>query len=144
MKLLVVTPEPVDAGALRADLPADLVSELIIGMYLQLARRMTRSATRPDFELWARTTDTLMVEGLAARTRQLLEARGWRRIEIGNAPATARRSALLYPARRRGEAERLANQFGFALQRRQGSNATLTLHLGSDAAAFLRSAAPAG
>jgi AcrR family transcriptional regulator len=58
----------IDAGALRGDIPADLVSELIIGMYLQLARRMTRATTRPDFELWARTADALVVEGLAVRT----------------------------------------------------------------------------
>lgn len=52
---------------LRADLDPDLVSELVVGMYLQLGRRMLRGATRPDFDSWARTVDTLMVEGLAGR-----------------------------------------------------------------------------
>lgn len=58
---------PMGSGAFRADLDPDLVSELVIGMYLQLARRMTRLPQKPDFDLWARTVDTLMVEGLAAR-----------------------------------------------------------------------------
>ena len=57
----------IDAGGLRDDLDRDLVSELIIGMYLQLGRRMTRHATRPDFDVWARTVDALMSEGLATR-----------------------------------------------------------------------------
>jgi AcrR family transcriptional regulator len=52
------------AGGIRADLDRDLVSELLIGMYLQLGRRMTRAATRPDFESWARTVDTFTVQGL--------------------------------------------------------------------------------
>lgn len=58
---------PMAAGVLRDDLDRDLVSELVLGMYLQLARRMTRAATRPDFDRWARTVDALMTEGLAAR-----------------------------------------------------------------------------
>lgn len=60
---------PMCSGAFRADLDPDLVSELVLGMYLQLARRMTRLTQKPDFPVWARTVDTLMVEGLAARTR---------------------------------------------------------------------------
>jgi AcrR family transcriptional regulator len=56
------------AGGLRSDLDRELVSELILGMYLQLGRRMTRSSTRPDFETWARTVDSVLVEGLAPRS----------------------------------------------------------------------------
>jgi AcrR family transcriptional regulator len=55
-------------GGLRADLDRELVSELIIGMYLQLGRRMTRLSSRPDFETWARTVDSLLRDGLAARS----------------------------------------------------------------------------
>jgi len=58
---------PMAAGVFRDDLDRHIVSELVLGMYLQLARRMTRLTTRPDFEQWARTVDTLMTEGLAAR-----------------------------------------------------------------------------
>lgn len=54
-------------GALRHDLDDDLVSELIIGLYLQLARRMARLSTRPDLDAWARAVDTLVREGLAVR-----------------------------------------------------------------------------
>lgn len=59
--------DSVDAGALRGDLDRDLVSELVIGMYLQLGRRMTRLASRPDLDAWARAVDALTVEGLAVR-----------------------------------------------------------------------------
>lgn len=54
-------------GGLRDDLDRELVSELLLGMYLQLGRRMVRSETRPDLEQWARTVDSLLLEGLARR-----------------------------------------------------------------------------
>lgn len=56
------------ACGLRNDLDQDIVSELIIGMYLQLGRRMVRATTRPDFDAWARTVDALTIEGLAPRS----------------------------------------------------------------------------
>lgn len=56
-----------DAGALRTDLDRELVSELVIGMWLQLGRRMVRAGVRPDFDRWARTVDALTAEGLAVR-----------------------------------------------------------------------------
>lgn len=56
-----------DAGALRSDLDRELVSDLVIGMWLQLGRRMVHAATRPDFDVWARTVDSLTAEGLAVR-----------------------------------------------------------------------------
>lgn len=54
-----------DAGHLRQDLDSELVSEMILGIYLQLGRRMVRSPTRPDFDTWARTVAALVAEGLA-------------------------------------------------------------------------------
>lgn len=54
-------------GGLRDDLDRELVSELLLGMYLQLGRRMVRSESRPDLERWARTVSTLIMEGLARR-----------------------------------------------------------------------------
>ena len=57
-----------DAGALRTDLDRELVSDLVIGMWLQLGRRMVRASARPDFDRWARTVDALTAEGLAVRT----------------------------------------------------------------------------
>jgi AcrR family transcriptional regulator len=59
--------EAISAGGLRGDLDQDLVSEVLIGMYVQLGRRMIRAAERPDFEHWARTVNVLVVEGLAVR-----------------------------------------------------------------------------
>jgi len=55
------------AGALRPDLDRELVSDLVIGMWLQLGRRMVRAPARPDFDAWARTVDSLTAEGLAMR-----------------------------------------------------------------------------
>jgi AcrR family transcriptional regulator len=55
------------AGALRDDLDADIVSELVIGMFLHLGRRMAALSARPDFDAWARAASTLMLEGLAVR-----------------------------------------------------------------------------
>lgn len=59
--------EAMDAGFLRQDLDGDLVSELIVGMYVQLARRMIRLAEPPDFASWARDVDTFVAEGIGAR-----------------------------------------------------------------------------
>jgi len=57
------------AGALRGDLDHELVSELVIGMWLQLGRRMVRTTTRPDFEVWARTVDAITSQGLAVQDK---------------------------------------------------------------------------
>lgn len=56
-----------EAGALRKDLDRELVSDLVIGMWMQLGRRMVRAAQRPDFDGWARTVNSLTTEGLAMR-----------------------------------------------------------------------------
>lgn len=73
--------------------------------------------------------------GLAARTRLYLAQKGWRRIEIGDAPQVAARSTILYPATRRAQAARIAEQFGFALRHGPSSADRLTILLGHDAAA---------
>lgn len=59
--------EAAEHCGMRPDLDRELVSELIIAMYVQLARRMVRSSARPDFDQWARTVNTLISEGIAAR-----------------------------------------------------------------------------
>lgn len=73
--------------------------------------------------------------GLAARTRLYLAQKGWGRIEIGDAPQVATRSTILYPAARRAQATRLAQQFGFSLRHGPSSADRLTILLGRDAAA---------
>lgn len=83
--------------------------------------------------------------GLAARTRLFLAARGFRGASIGNAPAVRQQSVILYLPADRARAERIAAQFGFALERQASSGATrprgMTILLGRDAA---RDAALAG
>ena len=54
-------------------------------------------------------------QGLAANTRKYLAGRGWQQIAIGDAPKVRQNSIILYPPSRRGTAQRLAAQFGFAI-----------------------------
>ena len=105
-------------------------------------RTVTRTAhsTTIRFEARPVTAVTLLnaarVQGLAARTRSFLAARGFRGAAIGDAPAVRRHSVILYSAADRARAERIAAQFGFALERQPGTAAAkgLTILLGRDAA----------
>ena len=74
------------------------------------------------------------VQGLAARTRAYLVGRGFSGAQIGDAPAVRRQSAILYSQGETARAERLAAQFGFALERRAGAKPGVTILLGRDAA----------
>jgi hypothetical protein len=81
----------------------------------------------------ARLLNAARVQGLAARTREHLADRGWRRLEIGDAPAVRAKTLVLYPAFRRGTAQRLANQFGFT-QLKPFNGSEIVVLLGRDAA----------
>jgi hypothetical protein len=59
--------EGMAAGSMRPDIDHDLASEMIIGIYLQLGRRMVRLSEPPDLEAWARSADTFIAEGLGCR-----------------------------------------------------------------------------
>lgn len=79
-----------------------------------------------------RLLNAARVNKLAARTRTWLNARGWRGLAIGDAPATRKRSVILYPAAQRAMAQRLSAQFGFPLSRRASGTHVVVL-LGADA-----------
>lgn len=81
----------------------------------------------------ARLLNAARQQGLAARTRSHLVEKGWRRIEIGDAPAVRSKTLVLYPAFRREAAERLARQFGFT-QVRPFNGDEIVVLLGRDAA----------
>ena len=104
------------------------------------AKTMTRTATSTTirFEPRQQVAITLLnaarVQGLAARTRSYLTVRGFSSATIGDAPAVRRQSAILYSQADAVRAERLAAQFGFALERREGAKAGVTILLGRDAA----------
>jgi tetratricopeptide (TPR) repeat protein len=51
-------------------------------------------------------------QGLAARTRGYLLARGWRRIDIGDADSVRESTLVLYPSGRQATGRSLAAQFG--------------------------------
>jgi hypothetical protein len=80
-----------------------------------------------------RLLNAARVDKLAARTRVWLNSRGFRGLAIGDAPATRRRSVILYPAAQRAMAQRLSAQFGFPLSRRASGSHVVVL-LGADAA----------
>jgi hypothetical protein len=63
-----------------------------------------------------------------------LIGRGFGGAHIGNAPVVRRQSAILYSQSDAVRAERLAAQFGFALEKRAGAKAGVTILLGRDAA----------
>jgi hypothetical protein len=73
-------------------------------------------------------------QGLAARTRIVLQDRGWRKIRIGNARNVRQRSLVLYSAAHVQIAHRLAAQFRCAALKVAGLNNVVVL-LGRDAAA---------
>ena len=55
-------------------------------------------------------------------------------LRIGDAPAVRKQSVILFSAADAARAERIAAQFGFALERREGAERGLTILLGRDAA----------
>jgi hypothetical protein len=104
------------------------------------ATTVTRTATSTTlrFERKMQPAVTLLnaarVQGLAARTRAYLTGRGFRGATIGDAPAVRHQSAILYSQSEALRAERLAAQFGFALEKQQGSKPGVVILLGRDAA----------
>ena len=104
------------------------------------AKTVARTATSTTirFEKKPQPAVTLLnaarVQGLAARTRAYLAARGFASARIGDAPAVRKQSAILYVAADAPRAERIAAQFGFALERREGADGGLVILLGRDAA----------
>lgn len=104
------------------------------------AKAVVRTATSTTirFERKPQPTVTLLnaarVQGLAARTRAYLTRRGFAASRIGDAPAVRRQSAILYSQSDSVRAERLAAQFGFALEKQAGAKKGVTILLGRDAA----------
>jgi hypothetical protein len=72
---------------------------------------------------------------LAANTRSVLVARGWRELAIGDAPRTRDHSLVLYPAERQSLGLRVARQFGIASAVTNRSTRVVVL-LGRDMAAI--------
>lgn len=103
----------------------------------RLAAQPTRSATFRwvPVQPTARLLNAARNEGLAARTRAHLAQLGWRRLEIGDAPAVRAKTLVLYPAFRRATAQRLAAQFGFT-ELKPFNGSEIVVLLGRDAAAM--------
>lgn len=104
------------------------------------AKTVARSATSTTIRFDRKPQSAVVLlnaartQGLAARTRAYLTTRGFAGTRIGNAPAVRSGSAILYSAGDASRAERLAAQFGFALERREGAKSGIVILLGRDAA----------
>jgi tetratricopeptide (TPR) repeat protein len=102
------------------------------------ARTLAQTATSTTVRFEKKPAVTLLnaarVQGLAARTRAYLATRGFRGANIGDAPAVRKQSAIVYSTVDATRAERLAAQFGFSLERRQGAAVGVVILLGRDAA----------
>jgi len=98
----------------------------------------TATSTTIEFEKKVAPAVTLLnaarVQGLAARTRAYLSMRGFSSSRIGDAPAVRVKSAILYAPSEQRRAERLAAQFGFALERQPNAKDGVVVLLGRDAA----------
>jgi hypothetical protein len=86
------------------------------------------SGPRPNIRL----LNAAREQGLAARTREVLLDRGWRKIAIGDASDVRERSVVLYPSSRQRTGQSLAGQFGFNSVV-SGSAGELIVLLGRDA-----------
>ncbi|WP_284274361.1 LytR C-terminal domain-containing protein, partial [Sphingomonas astaxanthinifaciens] len=82
-----------------------------------------------------RVINAARVTRLAANTRSQLQSWGWRTVAIANAPAAAERSAILFPERRRKEAQQLGRRLGIDLHMQvAGQGGELVVRLGRDMA----------
>jgi tetratricopeptide (TPR) repeat protein len=94
---------------------------------------LTTASARPNIRL----LNAARRQGLAARNRDYLLGRGWRKIEIGDASELRELSLVLYPAARPTLGRRLAAQFGFR-SRAVDKGETFVVLLGRDAATARR------
>jgi hypothetical protein len=91
---------------------------------------LREASARPNIRL----LNAARYQGLAARTRDYLLDRGWRKIAIGDASEVRATSVVYYPSHRQATARSLAAQFGFrATQATKGNE--LVVLLGRDATA---------
>ena len=90
---------------------------------------LMKMASRPNIRL----LNAGQRQGLAAQSRAMLLARGWRKIEIGNALDVRDESMVIYPVSRRTLARSLAAQFGLS-RLVPGKDDVLIVLLGRDSA----------
>ena len=91
---------------------------------------LATASSRPNIRL----LNAARRQGLAARNREYLLARGWRKIEIGDSAEIREQSVVLYPSSRPALGRSLAAQFGFRARPIDKGNVFVVL-LGRDAAA---------
>jgi hypothetical protein len=55
------------AGVCRPDIPAEVVSAMVIGTWILLIRRMATLSNPPDFDYWVEAIQSLLADGTTAR-----------------------------------------------------------------------------
>ena len=90
---------------------------------------LATASARPNIRL----LNAARRQGLAARSREYLLGRGWRKIEIGDSTEIRDQSVVFYPASRPALGRSLAAQFGFRARPSESANVFVIL-LGRDAA----------
>ena len=131
------------ARVCSACLPERLLSSRLVNLpggrlWLPKAARSTTvrwvalndSESQPNIRL----LNAARSQGLAARTRDYLLARGWRKIEIGDADAVRESTLVMYPVARQATGRSLAAQFGLRGGTVQPGR-VIVVYLGRDAAA---------
>ncbi|HEX6072786.1 MAG TPA: LytR C-terminal domain-containing protein [Sphingomicrobium sp.] len=113
-------------------------TELVHRTALSTTVRFVPLAPAPRFA-GVRLLNAARHQGLAARTRLVLNRKGWDGVRIGDADRVRQRSLVLYSPATAGVAKRLAAEFGFGIAKdpRPGP---LTVLLGRDAIGRARSA----
>ena len=103
-----------------------------------VARAQLANARKVTVQYEKRTAMVVLnaarVQGIAARTRDYLAARGFSATRIGNAPTVVAQSIIRFPDGARDRAARIAAQFSVAPRLEQAAG-PLTLIVGRDAAA---------
>jgi hypothetical protein len=54
-------------GVMRADVPAEVIGDVIFGAYEAFGRHMSAMAEKPDLEAWARQIHLVLADGLLRR-----------------------------------------------------------------------------
>lgn len=56
-----------DGARVRADVPPDIIADIVVGTYEDFARRMIDMKEKPDLEAWARSLLLVLYEGVLER-----------------------------------------------------------------------------
>jgi AcrR family transcriptional regulator len=71
----------------RRDVPPEIMAEIVVGTYDDIARRMIGMKEKPDLELWARSLLRILYEGILERPRAAARRPARRRERLPSVPS---------------------------------------------------------